>query len=94
MLSYSSINIPNSNLSIPRRDLFDAKFQLIDQDQNFVNDTSDLIPGLYEGGLKSWECSIDLVKNLSENEQCYNNNNIFEVSEINLFGILIANLFF
>lgn len=87
MLSYSSINIPNSNLSIPRRDLFDAKFQLIDQDQNFVNDKSDLIPGLYEGGLKSWECSIDLVKNLNENEQCYNNSNIFEVSEISLFGI-------
>lgn len=25
---------------------------------------SDLIPGVYEGGLKTWECSIDLVASI------------------------------
>ena len=27
---------------------------------------SDLVKGIYEGGLKVWECSIDLVKHLSK----------------------------
>ncbi|KIY45988.1 hypothetical protein FISHEDRAFT_66750 [Fistulina hepatica ATCC 64428] len=28
---------------------------------NFIESPSDLVPGLYEGGLKTWECSLDLV---------------------------------
>ncbi len=28
---------------------------------SFVDNPSDLAPGLYEGGLKTWECSLDLV---------------------------------
>ncbi|KAI8450832.1 hypothetical protein BY996DRAFT_8545409 [Phakopsora pachyrhizi] len=27
-----------------------------------ISSTSDLIPGIYEGGLKTWECSLDLAK--------------------------------
>ena len=27
----------------------------------FFDNPSDLIPGVYEGGLKTWECSLDLV---------------------------------
>jgi len=62
-----------------RRDLFDARFQLISQDQDqeeagskrkgkeeFVDAATDLIPGLYEGGLKTWEGGVDLVEVLSE----------------------------
>ena len=69
-----------------RRDLFDARFQLIseshgdssstneayDSEKNsqvevddkalgFLDNPSDLVPGIYEGGLKTWECSLDLV---------------------------------
>ncbi|KAI8451139.1 hypothetical protein BY996DRAFT_8539152 [Phakopsora pachyrhizi] len=27
-----------------------------------ISSTSDLIPGIYEGGLKTWECSLDLAE--------------------------------
>lgn len=27
----------------------------------FVGAPSDIVPGVYEGGLKTWECSLDLV---------------------------------
>jgi protein-histidine N-methyltransferase len=33
---------------------------------DFIDTTSDLIPGVYEGGLKTWECSIDLACYLDE----------------------------
>ena len=57
---------------LSRRDLFDARFQLISSDDaseakdghsevDFVDAPSDLVPGIYEGGLKTWECSLDLV---------------------------------
>lgn len=29
--------------------------------ETFVNEGSDLVKGVYEGGLKTWECSLDLV---------------------------------
>lgn len=28
---------------------------------DFVDNPSDLVPGVYEGGFKTWECSFDLV---------------------------------
>jgi len=63
-------------ISLSRRDLFDARFQLISQagteqpDQpveglEFLDTPSDLLPGVYEGGLKTWESSLDLVHVLS-----------------------------
>jgi protein-histidine N-methyltransferase len=58
-------------LTLHRRDLFDARFQLISEDNgdlpeqpkmlDFIDNPSDLVPGIYEGGLKTWECSLDLV---------------------------------
>lgn len=64
-----------------RRDLFDARFQLINKDaadepkkdatpededeDNYVDAKTDLIPGLYEGGLKTWEGGVDLVEVLA-----------------------------
>lgn len=66
-------------MTLFRRDLFDARFQLIAQENTtgdtsetpssevstnalaFVEAPSDLVPGVYEGGLKTWECSIDLA---------------------------------
>jgi len=52
---------------IPRRELWHIKMQLMqsDQDEHLLGD-SDIIQGSYEGGLKTWECSIDLVNYLSQ----------------------------
>ncbi|KAF7311503.1 hypothetical protein MKEN_01052600 [Mycena kentingensis (nom. inval.)] len=87
LISYSPVSIQlsskNAVTSIARRDLFDARFQLIsagagpDGEQaplpeddastsalKFLESPSDLVPGVYEGGLKTWECSLDLVNYL------------------------------
>lgn len=29
--------------------------------ETFVDEDTDLVKGIYEGGLKTWECSLDLV---------------------------------
>lgn len=79
-ISYSSISIPlasrGTSVQMLRRDLFDARFQmLLDEDDDDktsnaagmdaqVDAQSDLIPGVYEGGLKTWECALDLVETL------------------------------
>ncbi|THH20478.1 hypothetical protein EW146_g893 [Bondarzewia mesenterica] len=80
-VSYSPLNIPPSSgctpVTLARRDLFDARFQVIAQDVGeegdgkkgalgFLDAPSDLVPGVYEGGLKTWECSVDLAECLQE----------------------------
>ncbi|KAG6915351.1 hypothetical protein DXG01_012025 [Tephrocybe rancida] len=94
VLSYSPLVIPvlakdgtasgtAQGVTLARRDLFDARFQLIAQESMensasnapssssssdalaFVEVPSDLVPGVYEGGLKTWECSVDLAGYLS-----------------------------
>ncbi|VVT46490.1 uncharacterized protein SAPINGB_P001239 [Magnusiomyces paraingens] len=68
-MSYST-----TNSSLPRRDLFDVKHQLMLQDS--LTPTEEILLGLtnedlrvaqYEGGLKSWECTYDVVEFLSQN---------------------------
>ena len=80
-MSFSPLSIrtsPRESLTLSRRDLFDARFQLISMDTDgaapdrtsqpaedtlgFLDAPSDLVPGVYEGGLKTWECSIDLAE--------------------------------
>ena len=93
LISYTpvTINLTNNatstSTSLLRRDLFDARFQVLTQDEDaaegeadadgapvepsataqgkrkeeFVDEGTDLIKGVYEGGLKTWECSLDLV---------------------------------
>ncbi|KAF7722253.1 hypothetical protein EC973_003503 [Apophysomyces ossiformis] len=61
-----------------KRTLADVKFQMAEQDTLAedsttsevaslldLNGNSDLIRGVYEGGFKTWECSIDLVQYLA-----------------------------
>ena len=114
MLSYSALSIPvlsdtpqQRTVTLHRRDLFDARYQLISQtdapglsrvsnepngeiDERpspspiantvgndgpalealaFIDNPSDLVPGVYEGGLKTWECALDLVDYLAS-KQC------------------------
>lgn len=89
LVSYSPLSIPlasGETLNLARRDLFDARFQLISEGRgeedgdrtedkkidplasalDFLDTPSDLVPGIYEGGLKTWECSLDLVNYLEQ----------------------------
>ncbi|KAF1851328.1 uncharacterized protein K460DRAFT_272575 [Cucurbitaria berberidis CBS 394.84] len=72
-ISYSTISITSPKgltARLPRRELFDVRLQLMAEDDGSSSnplaglDDSDLRPNLYEGGYKTWECSIDLVKYL------------------------------
>ncbi|EDR09503.1 uncharacterized protein LACBIDRAFT_189982 [Laccaria bicolor S238N-H82] len=73
-ISYSPLHVPltgGRSLTLVRRDLFDARFQLISEGTGeeapalvYLDAPSDLVPGVYEGGLKTWECSLDLVQYL------------------------------
>jgi hypothetical protein len=59
-LAYSLLN------GLPRRELWHVKMQIMQQDQDtFLLGDSDVIKGSYEGGLKTWECSVDLAQYLS-----------------------------
>ena len=52
---------------------------------------SDLIPGVYEGGLKLWECAVDLVEYLSESNINFHGMRILELGcGIGLPGIYSA----
>lgn len=129
MISYTPVTIPLSSTAVTgkssryllRRDLFDARFQLISQDDDddenssdeltnsaspsldskgkgkskakareefLVDESTDLVIGVYEGGLKTWECSLDLVDYLDRSlgfdvkneEEVVRGNRILEVS--------------
>ncbi|KAH9179042.1 hypothetical protein EDB89DRAFT_2063142 [Lactarius sanguifluus] len=64
-LSYSPLALPANGTTLVRRDLFDARFQLLaqgrDEQAALVDAPADLVPGVYEGGLKTWECALDLA---------------------------------
>ncbi|EKG18545.1 hypothetical protein MPH_04347 [Macrophomina phaseolina MS6] len=55
-------------LSLPRRELFDVRVQLMAEDDGSDPDPltgldeSDIRTNIYEGGFKTWECSVDLAK--------------------------------
>ena len=65
-LSYSPVAVNDGGVPVvlARRDLFDVRFQILNDEGTFADEQSDLIPGVYEGGLKTWECSLDLVAEL------------------------------
>ena len=67
MLNEQPIPGSNGGHVLARRDLFDARFQPLALDEPdertaaFVDAPADLVPGAYEGGLKTWECALDLA---------------------------------
>lgn len=83
-----------------KRELFDVRHQLmiedkLESDKNskeefniLIGDTDeDLKNGVYEGGLKSWECSFDMIemiKSLQLIEKLMNNNNSSNANIIEL----------
>ncbi|NXX79159.1 MET18 methyltransferase, partial [Urocolius indicus] len=44
-----------------------------------VSSHSDLIPGVYEGGMKIWECTYDLIRYLSEAEIQFTNKTVLDL---------------
>lgn len=51
---------------LPRRELWHIKMQIMQSDENeHLLGDSDVIRGAYEGGLKTWECSVDLAEYLT-----------------------------
>jgi protein-histidine N-methyltransferase len=51
---------------LPRRELWHIKMQIMQSDDNeHLLGDSDVIRGSYEGGLKTWECSVDLAEYLT-----------------------------
>lgn len=77
----NAIDIEEQNVHIIKRSLSDITYeiavdQMEDNQQNksivqsivqSMSSQSDLISGIYEGGAKTWECSIDLVNFLNSN---------------------------
>ncbi|KAH7390924.1 hypothetical protein DE146DRAFT_618748 [Phaeosphaeria sp. MPI-PUGE-AT-0046c] len=78
-ISYSLLSLTSPlghSITLPRRDLFDVRLQLMAEDPLSPDNTtttttpltglesSDLTPNIYEGGYKTWECSLDLCRYL------------------------------
>lgn len=87
-LSYRTLEISlqdDSKIKIPRRELFDVRIQLMAEDDEpeapaRANSTAgpmlgqdDIKTSIYEGGLKSWECALDLVTLLASEEAYFQN---------------------
>ncbi|KAF0273075.1 hypothetical protein FOG51_01951 [Hanseniaspora uvarum] len=87
-LTYSKFPISSTSF-IVRRELYDIRHQIMSESdptttEEIVNldflDKDDLLRNVYEGGLTTWECSIDLVKYLdSLNGEIDNNKDIIEL---------------
>jgi protein-histidine N-methyltransferase len=71
-ISFENVEIPveSGHIKIARRDLYDVKYQLMKQDkldatEEILLRTNEDVKALtYEGGLKVWECTTDLVRYL------------------------------
>lgn len=75
-ITFETFKTPQSSTTLFRRELFDVKHQLMSEFETnqdtlendiLIGETSeDVRKNVYEGGLKSWECSIDLVDTLTQ----------------------------
>ncbi|KAF3002611.1 hypothetical protein E8E13_008732 [Curvularia kusanoi] len=72
-LSFSTLTLTSPaghTTRLPRREIFDVRVQLMAEDdgtrENVLAglEATDLQTNVYEGGYKTWECSLDLVKYL------------------------------
>ncbi|PSR97542.1 hypothetical protein BD289DRAFT_458936 [Coniella lustricola] len=75
-IAYSILDVDldgSSTVQIPRRELWDVRVQLMAEDDGHSQGeeiesglgSHDVKTGIYEGGFKSWESSVDLVKVLA-----------------------------
>jgi protein-histidine N-methyltransferase len=70
-IAYSTLHVTlddGSKLHIPRREWWDVRVQLMAEEHEAAEvglGKDDIKTGVYEGGFKSWESSVDLVKVLA-----------------------------
>ena len=73
-IAYSLLDVDldgNGSIQIPRRELWDVRVQLMAEEDAEGDEVEpglgahDVKTGIYEGGFKSWESSVDLVKVLA-----------------------------
>jgi protein-histidine N-methyltransferase len=76
-IAYSLLNVTlddGTTIQLPRRELWDVRVQLMAEEEDVAGAQSeglgshDVKTGVYEGGFKSWESSVDLVKVLAANK--------------------------
>jgi predicted nicotinamide N-methyase len=67
--------LPDINFEIAQTDDMETENELIEA----INSSSDIIRGVYEGGIKTWECSIDLVRYLQSMSDDINGKRILEI---------------
>ncbi|RGP72820.1 hypothetical protein FSPOR_2567 [Fusarium sporotrichioides] len=75
-IAYSLLDVElddGTTVKLPRRELWDVRVQLMAEEEDVAGAQSeglgshDVKTGVYEGGFKSWESSVDLVKVLAAN---------------------------
>ena len=72
--------LSTSGNHIFKRTMEDVKIHLALEDEfDLFNNPSDIIPFVYEGGLKTWECSLDLVSFLFKNQHLAQGKSIIEL---------------
>lgn len=73
-IAYSLLDVTlddGTAIQLPRRELWDVRVQLMAEEEDVAGAQSeglgnhDVKTGVYEGGFKSWESSVDLVKVLA-----------------------------
>lgn len=70
-IAYSTLHVTlddRNKLAIPRREWWDVRVQLMAEEHEATEaglGKDDIKTGVYEGGFKSWESSVDLVKVLA-----------------------------
>lgn len=73
-ISYSTLKVVldgGKELRIPRRELWDVRAQIMAEEEEVTEGLGkdDVKTGVYEGGFKSWESSVDLVRELAKLEK-------------------------
>ncbi|KAL4727495.1 hypothetical protein ACLX1H_006409 [Fusarium chlamydosporum] len=91
-IAYSLLEVTlddGTTIQLPRRELWDVRVQLMAEEEDLAGAQSeglgshDVKTGVYEGGFKSWESSVDLVKVLAANKSISTlEQNAFRVMEL------------
>ena len=80
VLNLESSKMGGTKGKIYKRTMEDIKVQLaMEDEQDLFNNPSDIIPFVYEGGLKTWECAIDLACFLFEHDQLVRDKKVLEL---------------
>lgn len=94
-LTFETLSLFDGQIQLYRRELFDVKHQLMSEsnvEQTTTNENGDPIleillgdtaedvrKNVYEGGLKSWECSIDIIELLNNHGKDFSTEQIFDM---------------